>query len=257
MDVQDDQDGDEAVAPERGSVVAWVLAVAAAVPVAAAVETARRVMTGALDRVYTATYGGYPSPSAGLRQRFQWLISEVPVGSALVASTVGVLVVAALHLSGREPGRWPRAVAAAVGAAVTVAGLGFAAAVVYYVARPPASTPATVAFVNQYPAFVQFAPQLAEVALTVVLSVAAAVALLRRPRAVPGPVASPQDVVPPAAEAAPVVAAPASAPAQASAAPPEPALPEPAPQDAVLRPIGAALPRPDGDDYALYRRPQP
>jgi len=251
-----DDEGDDAAGRgpgDRGTVAGWVLAVTAALPVAAAAEAARRVMSGGLDRVFTATYGGYPSPSTSLRQRFEWLISAVPVGPALLASTVGVLVVVGLRLSGREPGRWPRRIAALVGAAVVVAGLGFLAAVLDYVARPPATTPATVAFVNQYPDFVQFAPQVAEVALTVVLSVAAAVALLRAPRPAPAAVEAPS--APPLRQEAPVAEAPvAEAPAPPAAvgtsAPARVAEP-------ALRPAGAALPRPESDDYELYRRPQP
>jgi len=257
-----DDEGDDAVGrgpDEGGSPAGWLLAVVAALPVAAAAEAARRVMSGGLDRVFTATYGGYPSPSTSLRQRFEWLISAVPVGPALLASTVGVLVVVGLRLSGREPGRWPRRVAAAVAGVVAVAGVAFLAAVLEYLARPPATTPATVAFVNQYPSFVQFGPQAAQVVLSVVLSVAAALALLRGPRPVPAApggavlAAGPAGVPPAARETTAPVATPpvevaAPAPARATAEPPEPAA---------VRPGGAALPRPEGDDYALYRRPRP
>jgi len=262
--LRDDPDDDEAGRgpdhdADRGTVAGWVLAVAAALPVAAAAEAARRVMGGGLDRVFTATYGGYPSPSTSTRQRFEWLISAVPVGPALLASTVGVLVVVGLRLSGREPGRWPRRIAAVVAGAVVVAGLGFVAAVLDYVARPPATTPATVAFVNQYPDFVQFAPQVAEVALTVVLSVAAAIALLRASRPAPAPagparaaVAAPAAT--PGAEA-PVEEAPVAEPVAAEPSRAEPVAPRVA--EPALRPAGATLPRPESDDYALYRRPQP
>ncbi|NAZ84125.1 hypothetical protein GTR02_20155, partial [Kineococcus sp. R8] len=184
MDLLDDDDADADGAPgprERGSAVAWVLAVAAAVPVAVAAEACRRVMTGGLDRVFTATYGGYPAPSAALRQRFEWMVTSIPVGTALLASAVGVLAVAGLHLAGRRPGRGPRSTAAGVGGAVVLSGLAFLAGVLNHVLNAPATTPATVAFVDAYPPFLQFGPQAAEVVLTVVLAAVAAVALVRRP----------------------------------------------------------------------------
>lgn len=120
-----DEDGPEQSPPAetRPGLTGWVLVVAAAVPVVLMLEGSRQFFSGALDDRYFGYYGTGEElvdrvvPFVERWYAFQYAVPTTP---ALLASTLGVVVVTGLVLLGRPRQLVPSAAARWVAFAVAV-----------------------------------------------------------------------------------------------------------------------------------------
>ncbi|WP_432487511.1 hypothetical protein [Kineococcus sp. SYSU DK018] len=242
----------------------WALTVAVAMPPAAALESARRVLSGSLDAVV-----GLTDPSTGmllgpegqvratpaqlLGERWSLLWQWQPLHVPLLAGALGAVVLAALVVAGRPVAlvpragaRWAAAAVAAVSALAALAGVaGFAAQAVDVL--PVGSWTASTSFLSH-------AAQVAVLVLAAALAAGSAFALLRaRVEAEDDlPEGTGDEEADPAHDPAHVSREASPAPGPATGPAPA-AAPAPAGRSEADRPEGP--PRVREDDLALYRRP--
>ncbi|WP_432491662.1 hypothetical protein [Kineococcus gypseus] len=139
-DAAGDAAGDD---DEGGGAAGWLLVVVAAAPVLAAAESCRRFLGGARDRERFGLRGGEVlggEDGLALTDRWSTMLSVVPVGTALLASVLGLLLLTGLALAGRParlvPGRAQRWAGAGTGALVALVAAGLVAGSLATVARP-------------------------------------------------------------------------------------------------------------------------
>lgn len=262
-----DGDGDDEGDHGRGW-AGWLLVVAAALPVLVLAEATRQVFTGARDD----WMNGYPRDGSQLTpdislpfwSRFDFWLFQVPPAPALLASTLGVVVVTGVVLLARPlwlvPARPARWAAAAVAALVALGSLATAAGVLAMVSRT--SDDVGVTFYGTGTGLVELGPDVASLALTAVVAALCGLVLLRPPAGVGSPVAVASSSASPEVERdEPSAAAsreaereePGVAPAPghpAAVAPP--GEPGRGPAEPAATP---EVPRFPSGDPALYRRP--
>ncbi|WP_432573696.1 hypothetical protein [Kineococcus sp. SYSU DK005] len=275
-----DEDADGG-AGGRGGPGAWVLVLAAVLPLAVLAAVVADVLGGALDARFfgtsTSAGGGVTTqvpPGVTAVDRFSLLSAFVPVSRVLLASVLACTALAVLRLAGRPAWVVPGRAASRVAAAVALAGAAAAAAALAALAAATARGSGLTSFSSGSLLF-DLAVQGPEALVPVALGAVTAAVLLRPgtppapppprtgagvgvPAAAPAETSAETSGEPPeeAARGAGEVAG-GPAPAPRPGVPPAPAAPareraEGAPADA---PPAAGYPRPSAEEYALYRRP--
>lgn len=263
-DVRDEDGSDGARGPQpgsaRGGVLAWVLVLASAVPLLLVLEASRQFFAGDLDERYFGFSSGSDLDTdrvVPFVERWYAFTYTVPTTPALLASTLGVVVVTGLVLLGRPrplvpptPARW---LAFGVSALTTLAALLVLLAALLAVSEEPVVEGDAGSSSTPYVSFPEIINPVGVSLLTGVVSALAAGVLARRPTG-PG---VPHDDTEDTAAPPWTTADPAPEPTPDRVRDPAPdRVPDPAPLH--LPAVGAAppaFPRAEDSDLDLYRRP--